>query len=126
MNSFTYSSHRIPPLIRDHDKYVLCVDLRKHGVDWRWSELLNRHGTTHLYNYSNCAYHRCLICLMPDYGYAYTLRNRYARPIDDAQDHDWVYHTKDPDNIFIVPLLECTRCYKMWVTPEYAKTQKIH
>lgn len=110
----------------NNDEHVICVDLRRFsGFDWRWSELLNRHGTEHLYNYASCAYFRCVICSMPDFGYRYIIRNRYVQPGEDAQDHDWVYHQKDPEGTFTCPLLQCTRCSKLWVTPEYIKTQKM-
>lgn len=122
MNNIAFAYNHVPA---EH-KYEICVDLRRFGFDWRWSELLNRHGTQHLYNYSNCGYFRCIICLLPEYGYLYTLRNRCPSPCDDPQDHDWVYHAKDPRGMFIVPLLECTRCSKLWVTPEYSKKEKMN
>jgi hypothetical protein len=110
---------------RPPNQYEICVDLRRFkDFDWRWSELLNRHGTEHLYCYAYCNYFRCLICDTADYGYRYSKRNYAVQPYEDPQDHDWVYTPGNGPFLDGVPVLQCSKCYKLWVTHEYVKTQK--
>lgn len=109
----------------------VCHDLRKERAPLpeQWSELLNRHGETHLYNYATCAYFRCIICGMPDFSEGFALRNPPGlRCEDDPQDHDWEFEPapQAADMPYAYPaLLACKTCGKAWLRPDLNKKEKL-